>query len=189
MNKPTIIFYNLKSLFEVFDELKEKLKFEMLFFSTKKDLISFIDGDIKNYIIISDRNLETNVQLNKIIINKYPEKVEKILEKINILLLKKKYLEQSDYLIKDYKLNVNSRILTKETMKLKLTLKEVQVILHLKDPQKKNSIFNLQKEVWGHNSELETHTVETHVYRLRKKIKNKFNDGSFIISTDDGYKI
>ena len=126
MNKPTIIFYNLKSLFEVFDELKEKLKFEMLFFSTKKDLISFIDGNIKNYIVISDRNLETDIQLNKIIINKYPEKVEKILEKINILLLKKKYLEQSDYLIKDYKLNVNSRVLTKETMKLKLTLKEVQ---------------------------------------------------------------
>ena len=189
MNKPTIIFYNLKSLFEVFDELKETLRFNILFFSTKKDLISSINAKIKNHIIISDKNLETNIQLNQIIINKHPEKVEKILEKINILLLKRKYLEQSEYLIKDYKLDINSRVLTKETTKLKLTLKEIQVILYLKNSKKKNSIYNLQREVWGHNSELETHTVETHVYRLRKKIKSKFNDESFIISTVDGYKI
>ena len=48
---------------------------------------------------------------------------------------------------------------------------------------------NLQKEVWGHNSNLETHTVETHIYRLRKKISEKFKDNNFINSTKKGYTI
>ena len=189
MSKPTIIFYNLKSLFEVFDELKERLKFEILFFSSKKDLIITITKNISNQILISDKLLKTDIPLSQIIISKHPEKIEKILEKINILLLKKKYHEQSEHSIKNYKLDLNSRILTKENIKLKFTLKEIQIILHLKNSEKKNSILSLQKEVWGHNSKLETHTVETHVYRLRKKIKNMFNDSSFIISTDNGYKI
>ena len=50
-------------------------------------------------------------------------------------------------------------------------------------------IETLQKEVWGYSANLETHTVETHIYRLRKKINEKFNDENFLVSLKDGYKI
>ena len=73
--------------------------------------------------------------------------------------------------------------------KIFLTEREVDLILFLNNAKKPTSIDVLQKEVWGHSISLETHTVETHIYRLRKKIKDKFNDENFIISTDRGYKI
>ena len=66
---------------------------------------------------------------------------------------------------------------------------EIDIILFLKNSNEPKSIDVLQKEVWGHNSVLETHTVETHIYRLRKKIKDGFQDDNFIISTKGGYKI
>ena len=72
---------------------------------------------------------------------------------------------------------------------LKLTQKEIQIILFLKNSKTSQNIEDLQKEVWGHNSNLETHTVETHIYRLRKKIFEKFNDNNFISSTKKGYII
>ena len=73
--------------------------------------------------------------------------------------------------------------------KLKLTEKEIDTILYLSKNGRSISVGELQKEVWGYQSELETHTVETHVHRLRKKIKEKFNDNNLIVSTKDGYQI
>ena len=70
-----------------------------------------------------------------------------------------------------------------------ITQKETEIILFIKNYKKDVSINNLKKNVWGHSSILDTHTVETHVYRLRKKVKDFFNDNNFIISTHDGYKI
>ena len=55
--------------------------------------------------------------------------------------------------------------------------------------KKETKIDELQSKVWGYNSELETHTVETHIYRLRKKILKNFNDKNFIISNKNGYQI
>ena len=76
-------------------------------------------------------------------------------------------------------------------MILKLTEKEIQIILYLNRQNKSQSVSvsELQKQVWGYSSELETHTVETHIYRLRKKIKDKFSDNQFIISDEKGYLI
>ena len=84
---------------------------------------------------------------------------------------------------------MNSRDLLLQDKKIFLTEREVDLILFLNNAKKPTSIDVLQKEVWGHSISLETHTVETHIYRLRKKIKDKFNDEHFIISTDIGYKI
>ena len=67
--------------------------------------------------------------------------------------------------------------------------REVEIIIFLRDSMIPQNIENLQKKVWGHNSNLETHTVETHIYRLRKKIIEKFKDSNFISSTKEGYKI
>ena len=72
---------------------------------------------------------------------------------------------------------------------MKLTEKEVQTIIYLLKASKPVSSLELQNDVWGYQSDLETHTVETHIYRLRKKFQNFFNDNKFIISDKDGYKI
>ena len=72
---------------------------------------------------------------------------------------------------------------------LKLTEKEVEIILYLSENKKKHDVINLQKNIWGYSADMETHTVETHIYRLRKIIVDKFNDDKFIISYKKGYKI
>ena len=73
--------------------------------------------------------------------------------------------------------------------KLKLTEKEINTINYLSKSNKPVSIDELQKKVWSYQSDIETHTVETHIYRLRKKILNSFNDNEFIISKKNGYQI
>ena len=104
-------------------------------------------------------------------------------------MLKQKYSFQSQFIIKKYNLDLNSRVLSYENKNLKLTEREVEIILFLNGKDKPQSIDILQKEVWGYSENLETHTVETHVYRLRKKISEKFNDKDFLISLKEGYKI
>ena len=104
-------------------------------------------------------------------------------------LIKQNYNNQSEIKINRYKLDLNSRELFNKTKRLKLTERESEIILFLKKTNKNQSIESLQKEVWGHNSNLETHTVETHIYRLRKKISEIFEDDNFIISSKQGYKI
>ncbi len=76
-----------------------------------------------------------------------------------------------------------------ENNELNLTEKEADIVLYLKNSQKPVTINQLQVEVWGHSSKLETHTVETHIYRLRKKISDMFNDYNFIKSSKSGYNI
>ena len=84
---------------------------------------------------------------------------------------------------------MNSRKIFYEEKFLKLTEKEIEIILFLKNHTDPKNIQSLQKDVWGYISDLETHTVETHIYRLRKKIKENFNDENFIISTKEGYHL
>jgi DNA-binding response OmpR family regulator len=74
-------------------------------------------------------------------------------------------------------------------LKLKLTEKEISIILYLFKKKTPISIKELKKNVWQYHSGIETHTVETHIYRLRKKIDKTFNDKNFILSKKDGYQI
>ena len=74
-------------------------------------------------------------------------------------------------------------------MLLKLTEKEIEIILYLSKNKTKHDVLDLQKNIWGYSPNMETHTVETHIYRLRKKISNKFNDENFILSHKNGYFI
>ena len=96
---------------------------------------------------------------------------------------------QSNYEIKDYKMDLNSRIINKKDQELKLTQREIEVILFLQKNKKPIDVNTLQKQVWGYSEDLETHTVETHIYRLRKKIKKTFDDENFIESLKEGYLI
>ena len=77
----------------------------------------------------------------------------------------------------------------KNNTKLKLTEKEINTVIYLSKLNKPISIEELQEKVWSYQTDLETHTVETHIYRLRKKILNTFNDKEFIISKKNGYQI
>ena len=89
----------------------------------------------------------------------------------------------------NYKIDLNSRKIYKNEISANLTEREVNILIFLNNSKNPVKISNLQTEVWGHNSRLETHTVETHIYRLRKKINNIFNDKSFIKSSKSGYTI
>ena len=108
---------------------------------------------------------------------------------ISLYLIKQKYNYQSNIDIKDYKLDLNSRTITKNNQNLKLTQKEIDIIIFLNGYEKPQKVNVLQNKVWGYSLEMETHTVETHIYRLRKKILDIFKDEKFIISHDDGYLI
>ena len=92
-------------------------------------------------------------------------------------------------MIKGYELNLNSKFFSKNNLNLKLTEKEIEIILYLNDTKIKHNVADLQKNIWHYSSNIETHTVETHIYRLRKKISDLFKDESFIISQKNGYFI
>ena len=126
---------------------------------------------------------------NQFVLDNIPIKISKLIEKINIQSLKMQYNDKSELKINQYKIDLNSRELIEKNNKLKLTEKEANIIVYLSQSDNSVSIDQLQFDVWGYRSKLETHTVETHIYRLRKKILKKFNDNDFIISHKNGYKI
>jgi len=86
-------------------------------------------------------------------------------------------------------LDINSRELKKGNSSLKLTERETDMILFLNNSKKPVNVETLEKEIWQYSSELETHTVETHIYRLRKKIKAEFGNDDLIKSNKNGYTI
>ena len=118
-----------------------------------------------------------------------PLSLKRLLELINIKLIKLKFNQQSHVIIKGYKLNLNSKFFSKDNLKLKLTEKEIEIILYLNDKKIKHDVADLQKNIWGYSVDMETHTVETHIYRLRKKISDVFKDEKFILSHKNGYFI
>ena len=113
----------------------------------------------------------------------------KLVEKINIEFLKTQFNSQSKVKVKNYIIDLNSREMEINNNKLRLTEKEINTIIYLSKSNKPVSVDELQEKVWSYQSDIETHTVETHIYRLRKKILNSFNDNEFIISKKNGYQI
>ena len=193
MSKSVVNIVDFTALYNVLFEVKEFLNFEVVNYENVNVFLEKIkkDKSIKNSIIIS-KNILSHKDLNqKNIINLEDKPINFIflIDKINTNLLKLKYNFQSNIEIKDYILNLNSRVISSKKNELKLTEREIDIILFLNEKKSPQNINTLQKEVWGHLADLETHTVETHIYRLRKKITNKFNDENFIISEKEGYFI
>ena len=186
MNKQNLIIYDFNELFSILREIKSNLNFNLLNVS-KKEFSELKLDNLSSYLIITKKKIQ-NLE-NQIVLNNYPLKITKIIEIININFLKIKFIQQSDIDLGFYKLNLNSRKIFNDKNELSLTEKEANIIIFLKKSEKPVSIDELQTEVWGHNSKLDTHTVETHIYRLRKKISNKFNNHDFIKSTKLGYNI
>ena len=186
MNLKKVIIYDYDNLFNILDEIKDYLYLELKK-ANKENLDQFIKDFESDYLVISknkDKNLENNITLDEI-----PYKISKIIEVINLNLLKNKFANQSKKKIGFYKIDLNSREIYKDKVKLNLTEREINLIMFLSQSSSPVNIDQLEKKVWNYEMKLETHTVETHIYRLRKKIKEKFNDENFIVSFKNGYKI
>ena len=214
MNKQTINIVGVHTLYNIFEEIKDNLSFNVANFDKENNFLKLYREnkiDIANSLILTkaenkdlfvkknninkqniflfynkDNNYDINLEYNLL---KYPIEIYSLIEKINIQLIKQKYNYQSKIKLNDYYLDLNSRNIAKKDKSLKLTEREMDIILFLNDKKKPQKINILQSQVWEYSSDLETHTVETHIYRLRKKINNKFKDNKFIISTDEGYII
>ena len=189
-----VFIINFNSLYEILDEIKENLSFKIIKIKNEEDLTNNLDLDKIDFLVISktDNKLLFNNNItdkNILDFNDLPLSLKKLLELINIKLIKLKFNQQSKLVIKGYGLNLNSKFLSKDNLKLKLTEKEIEVILYLNNKKIKHNVADLQKNIWGYATNMETHTVETHIYRLRKKISDLFKDEKFILSHKNGYFI
>ena len=189
-----VFIINFNSLYEILDEIKENLSFKIIKIKNEEDLTNNLDLDKIDFLVISktDHKLLLNNNItdkNFLDFNDLPLSLKKLLELINIKLIKLKFNQQSKLVIKGYDLNLNSKFLSKGNLNLKLTEKEIEIILYLNNKKIKHKVADLQKNIWGYATNMETHTVETHIYRLRKKISDLFKDEKFILSHKNGYFI
>ena len=193
MVKPLVNIVNFKPLYNILFELNNHLNFKINNFSSEQDFIQNIKKEnlLEASIIISAKKINNdNIdQKSVIILERLPINFVSLIDEISKRLLKQKYNYQSNIIINKYNLDINSRTISREKIDLKLTEKEIEIILFLKDQKEPQNILKLQKEVWGYSDDIETHTVETHVYRLRKKLKDTFQDDNFLKSLKEGYKI
>jgi hypothetical protein len=194
MIKQNVFIINFNSLYEILDEIKENLSFKIIKIDNEEDFEKKLDLDRLDYLVISKTDhkllLNSNITAKNFLgFIDLPLSFKKLLEIINIKLIKLKFNKQSKITIKGYELNLNSKFFFKSNLKLKLTEKEIEIILYLNDKKIKHNVADLQKNIWGYSTDMETHTVETHIYRLRKKISDLFKDEKFILSHKNGYFI
>ena len=186
MNNQTLIIYKFTDLYQVLKEIEKELNYIIVEYLDEKTLKKEIKN-IKNYlIVVKQKSAELDYQY---VVQPFPITLTKLLEKLNIEILKKQFSNQSEVKINNYLVDLNSREISIKDLKLKLTEKEISIILHLSKIKNPVTIDELKKNVWLYRNDIETHTVETHIYRLRKKIFNIFNDDDFIISSKNGYYI
>ena len=186
MVKHNIIIYKLNALYHILEELSSDLNIKVTFAVSENSLNEYVKN-LNNYLIISNKKY-SDIK-NQLVLENKPINIFKLVEKINIEFLKIKFSSQSEVKVKNYVINLNSREMIIKNIKIRLTEKEINTIIYLSKSNKPVSIDELQEKVWCYQSDIETHTVETHIYRLRKKILSIFKDNEFIISEKNGYQI
>ena len=184
MNYQKLIIYEFEELYKILIEINNDVNL-IIKKASKNDILDFISQP--NTLILTQKKISSLE--NQIIFDGFPVPILKLLEKINTQFLKINFNKTSDIMIGSYKFNLNSREMSQSNLKLKLTEKEINSIIYLFNSKDVVKIDELQSKVWGYQPELETHTVETHIYRLRKKILQKFNDENFILTNKSGYEI
>ena len=184
MNNQKLIIYEFEELYKILIEINNDVNL-IIKKASKNDILDFISQP--NTLILTQKKISSLE--NQIIFDGFPVPILKLLEKINTQFLKINFNKTSDIMIGSYKFNLNSREMSQSNLKLKLTEKEINSIIYLFNSKDVVKIDELQSKVWGYQPELETHTVETHIYRLRKKILQKFNDENFILTNKSGYEI
>ncbi len=201
MHRLSVLILGPNSFISTIDELKTYLKFNSSSDTTdvKHDIILYhekaLNDKKKNQIIMNSKSLKVCASNGK----KNAENCDAILElpftlkEINSVIesiaAKKKFSINSSIKIKNYLLNKNERKLFKEDAHIILTEKEVQLLDLFLNKNKPISKDDILSSVWNYSSEADTHTVETHIYRLRKKINEKFSDDNFILNNKKGYSL
>lgn len=195
MNKQKVYTVNSLNLYNILEEIKDYLNFNIEFI----DLSKFSRNDFQNndfqsslFLVFEKDKFKADKVLdlkNIIYLQDSPISLSKLVEKINIFSLKFNFKSQSKIKVNDYVVDTNERKIIKNNNELKLTEREIEIILFLKKKETPQNVDSLQTQIWKQKKELETHTVETHIYRLRKKINEKFNDNNFIKSNEVGYFI
>ena len=183
MNSKLLLVYNSIKLFKILIEIKENFNFSIRHVD-KKEYEKLNLNELNNYLVIS-LNSSDGIK-DCLIVDKLPQKLSKLVEIINLGFLKKQFNNQSELKIGKYILDLNSRKIYLKNKSLNLTEKESELLIFIND-NKKASLKEIQKKVWGYSPNLETHTVETHIYRLRKKILETFDDENFIQHDKKGY--
>tara|TARA_Y100000768_G_C23927893_1_gene658511 strand:- start:196 stop:786 length:591 start_codon:yes stop_codon:yes gene_type:complete len=196
MANQKLYIINLSNFYDIINELKEHIDYELVKFEKKE--IFFDEYKNKNISIENSILVVPECEYNFFVKNINKDQVIKFsppinlftfIENLNVIFIQKKYQDQSSINVKDFFLDINSRELKKDRLSLKLTERETDMILFLINSKKPVNVETLEKEIWQHSSDLETHTVETHIYRLRKKIKAEFGNDDLIKSNKDGYTI
>ena len=135
----------------------------------------------KNYLRDNDlRLLDFHVSLE------LPIEILSFKEILNILITKYSFFKKSKIIIKNYEIDSNERSIVCGKVKVKLTEKELELILALNNNNGLNKSF-LLKSIWKHSLDLDTHAFETHLHRLRKKINKYFKDKNFIVEKNSFY--
>ena len=151
----------------------------------KKNKLKFSNDSNCIKILFSPKNKNINSSLDAVI--ELPTTIKEINSMVENSVAKKKFNKNSSITIKNYLLDKNEKKLIKKNNFIILTEKEIQLLelfLNSNKPISKNKILSI---VWHYSIDADTHTVETHIYRLRKKIIDKFSDEKFIFNNKEGY--
>jgi len=172
--------------YNVDDSLIRIIFVERLHLTELKKLFS---DNIPTIFLLNDKNIliKNKLRLLDFHISLFlPVEIFSLKEILNILLIKYNFFKKSKIIIKGYEIDSNQRLIMKNGAKVKLTEKELELILTLNKNNGLDKSF-LLKNIWNHNSDLESHAFETHLHRLRKKINNIFKDNKFVIEKNSKY--
>ena len=181
MSSQNLIIYKFNPLYQILEEIGLDINFNIISINDA-NLLNDKIKNLNNYLILSNKE-KLDFQ-NQIILDEKPINILKLIEKINIEFLRLQFNNQSHMKINKYIIDLNSREILHNDIKLKLTEKETNIILYLSKEVKPVNVEELQENVWGYQSD-----IETHIYRLRKKFLDTFSDNEFIISKKNGYQI
>ena len=199
MHKLNVLIFGPSSFISILDELKPFLKFNPIFenINYKHDVILIHDEALKDnekkLVIEKSSTVKIYASNKKDLLNNYdaylelPTNLKEINAVVENTAAKSKFSKNSSIEIKNYLLNKNEKKLYKQDNFIILTEKEIQLLELFLVKKKPISKDNILSAVWNYSTDADTHTVETHIYRLRKKINDKFMDGKFILNNKAGY--
>ena len=207
--KSELLVFGSKDFNNTIQEIKENLDFSIVYFDFNKPISNIlssitciiIDNQIYNdianldiitnfkkpIILLQDLN-STNLNISNNIIL-LPISLSELKTKIVNIIAKSNFTFNSSVKIKDYTLDKNTKKLRKLNNSISLTEREVQLIELLFTEKRTLSKSFILKKIWNYSESADSHTVETHIYRLRKKIYTNFNDEKFILNFEKGYTI
>ncbi len=181
MIKQNLIIYSIPILSEILKELENDIEYSIIDVSNDEQLSK---EELSKSLILTDGKHNKFVNAIKL---DFPIKISKLIEKINIQFIKLSTKEKSNISIGKFTIDLNARLFSLNSKNIFLTEKEINLLIFLSNSKGSISINKLQEQLWGYKNQVETHTVETHIHRLRKKIFKEFKKDDFILSNKNGY--